>query len=111
MKRVLASRSYEYNGNMIYWDSSSGYWYIYTEPHGRGRMDFPTEAEAEEYLDDAEPEDELREYKVYYIDNSTDSTTTILVDANDPKDAENVAKRRLGRQCYRILKVQEVYNG
>lgn len=40
-----------YKGHEIYWDDTQGIIYIYTQPNGKGRVDFPSQKEAEEYID------------------------------------------------------------
>lgn len=52
MKLYIKSTSYEYKGWSIYEDKEKGKTYIYTEPKGKGRLDFPTTKEAEEWIDE-----------------------------------------------------------
>lgn len=45
-----ATESYTYRGFKIYYDGRE--WYIYRSTKGTGRMEFATDAEAEEWIDD-----------------------------------------------------------
>lgn len=57
--KILCRSSVEYidevNGVKIYWDKTSGKTYIYTEPNGRGMMEFPNRGEAEKWILDNDP--------------------------------------------------------
>ena len=50
LKKLTAS-SYIYRGYTIYDDAARNLWYIYTEPKGKGRVDFSIDTDAEEYID------------------------------------------------------------
>ena len=54
MKRYIRSSKGEYidevDGVKIYWDSDDGVAYIYTEPHGKRRMEFSNRGEAEIWI-------------------------------------------------------------
>ena len=64
MKRYIRSSKGEYidevDGVKIYWDSDDGVAYIYTEPHGKGRMEFPNREEAEEWILENHPESGIK---------------------------------------------------
>lgn len=49
----------EINGKKVYWDESTGQTYIYTEPHGKGRMEFPNRKEAIQWLEENELSDAI----------------------------------------------------
>ena len=51
VKAAKDLQSYEYNGTTIYVNNADGSCYIYTKSKGQGRVDFPTTAEAEAYID------------------------------------------------------------
>ena len=112
MKRVISSRSYSYNGYQIYDDPEQGLWYIYTQPNGKGRIDFATDKDAEEYVDSlSDVQDEsarTKTYSVYYIDKYTDNTTSCVVYAKNESEAIQVAKKEWGRYIYRILRAEEL---
>ena len=62
--------SYEYNGVTIY--EKDGVYYIYTQDKGKGKICFPTDVEAEEYITDcldkhSETTIEVDEYKKFIL--------------------------------------------
>lgn len=48
--RATEKSSYDYRGVTIY--NKDGMWYIYTDRNGAGKMEFTSDAEAEEYIDE-----------------------------------------------------------
>lgn len=45
------SKVYTYKGITIYKDSTNSAYYIYTGKHGTGKVEFPSDSEAEQYID------------------------------------------------------------
>lgn len=108
MKRYIKSSGQcvdEVNGVNIYDD---GQFYIYTEPHGEGRMEFPTREEAVEYILDEEYDDaELKIYDVRFL-NKYDETVPGIIEAKDKREARRIAEKICLQEGYdRVLDVLE----
>ena len=100
------SLSHQYNGEEIYYNEHTGQWYIYTGDKGQGRVDFSTDKEAEEYIDNMNNED-IQRYLVFYI-NTIDKTDSMSVNAVSKQEAKYIAKEELGDECTQIIDVQQV---
>ena len=111
MVRELRGHAVEtYKGVTIYDD---GVFYIYTQPQGKGRMDFSNMKEVIDYIDDASDidsveiqpiEEPIHEYEVEYINRDYDKAATIYVDAYSVDEAKKLVKNHLGNRCLRITR-------
>lgn len=90
-----------------------GEFYIYTEPHGQGRLEFASINEAKEYIDEiTEPESDYRSnnkarYRIDYY-NSVKRYAYTYVDAYSEDEAKLIAQRVLGNEIWRIDRVVKI---
>ena len=96
-----------YKDIIIYND---GVFYIYTKPHGQGRLEFASIQEAKEYIDEiSEPESAPRsnnktQYRIDYY-NSIKSYACTYVNAYSEAEAKLIAQKVLGDEIWKIDQV------
>ena len=106
MKRYIISSGQcvdEVNGVKIYDD---GQFYIYTEPHGEGRMEFPTREEAVEYILD-EGDDEIKVYEVRLLDKNDSVFFTTIKAKNLDEAKKEASKIKIEENFERVISVLE----
>lgn len=102
-------RAEEYKGTVIYKDESTGYIYVYTQPRGEGRMEFESIREAKEYIDSIDSNSQpLIRYRVWYQNSVFNNNNYTEVEARNEADARKQAKKRIGRELVKVIKVEVI---
>lgn len=98
-----------YKGYRILYDDSTGCYCVYFRNESRDKVEFDSDEEAFEYIDDLNDESDVNPkfFDVWYI-NSIDNQDHIQVEAIDEQDARKIAKNKLGKECYHITNVYDV---
>lgn len=98
-----------YKGYRILYDDSTGCYCVYFGNKGQDKVEFDSDEEAFEYIDDLDDESDIgsKLFDVWYI-NSIDNQDHIQVEAIDEQDARKIAKNKLGKECYHIINVYGV---
>lgn len=107
-KYIKCGKGYTtYKGVTIYDD---GHFYIYTEPHGRGRVDFSNMQEVRDYIDDLTQSTESRPKLRYRVDyyNSVHDYAYTYVEAHSKDEAKKIAQKVLGNEIWQIDDIVEV---
>lgn len=90
-----------------------GEFYIYTEPHGQGRLELASIHEAKEYIDEiAESEltpisNNKARYRIDYY-NSVKRYDYTYVDAYSESEAKLIAQKVLGNEIWKIDRVVKI---
>lgn len=90
-----------------------GVFYIYTKPHGGGRIDFSNMKDVRDYIDAIPAEVKPKVKKKYRVDyyNSVRSYESVYVDAYDEAEAKRLAQKMMGNEIWRIDDVIELDDG
>lgn len=110
-KYIKCGKGYTtYKGVTIYDD---GNFYIYTEPHGKGRVDFSNMQEVRDHIDSQIQSTEPRPKFKYRVDyyNSVHDYAYTYVEAHSKDEAKKIAQKVLGNEIWRIDDVVEVKYG
>lgn len=112
MKRYISctgSTIQTYKDINIYWNESKGYIYIYTQPHGYGKMEFESIQEAKDYIDQMLGSvSTLSKYRVWFWNTANRDDSYVVVDATDEADAKKKAKQRIGREFVAVSDIQKL---
>lgn len=106
----MRGKSYgEYKGVIIYKKPDDNIFYIYMKPEGKDRVDFESYEAVVDYIDSMkEPiikrEKETKTFRVWF-QNSVGREEYINIETSDPDKAKALAKKKLGYEVKRIIKV------
>ena len=99
--------AYDYKGIKIYDDTEKGLFYIYLNENGKQRIDFATEKEVEEYIDDEDEGIPKYTYFVKYIDSVDSVNGPLIVEAISVTDAKTKAKIIMGDEIKQFLEIKK----
>lgn len=100
------------DGVNVYWDSEAGVFYIYTRPHGQGRVEFENEHEAKSWIrENLSTAPVLHTYKVRFLCsedyNGVPQYTSEVIHAENRKSAFQIAEKL--KRARRYLEVLEIW--